>query len=247
MDSSLRWNDVIGLIEVFPVVILVRPQMGENIGMVARAMLNCGATDLRIVAPRDGWPNAAAYPPAAGADSVLDKATVYNTVDEAIADLKQVYAATVRPRHFQVPVYTPQEAAALPLEKTGILFGPENNGLHNDDLVAVNAIITVPLNPAFCSLNLAQAVLLIIHAFVNADLSEKAVPNIVTAEKREIQQLTSNLDSYLCNANYYRPAEKKQAMQRSLNNLFYNAHLTSQQVKTLQGVFKTLYKTGDST
>ncbi len=234
-----------------PTVILVRPQLGENIGMVARAMLNCGATALRIVSPRDGWPNATAYPAAAGADKVLDNAIIFDSVDTAVADLKQVYAATVRPRQLQIPVYTPEEAAILPHGKTGILFGPENNGLHNDDLAAANAIITVPLNPEFCSLNLSQGVLLILYAFskivippeVEASVGHK-IDDI--AHKGEVQQLINNLDDYLNKKNYYRPPEKRAHMQRNLANLFHNASLSSQQVKTLQGVFKTLYKTGDS-
>ena len=150
-----------------PVVILVEPQLGENIGACARAMLNCGLTEMRIVNPRDGWPNEKAVANASGADSVLDRAALFDTVADAIADLQRVYATTARRRDMLKPVMTPRAAAREIVaegkrgERTGVLFGAERKGLHNDDVVLAHTIIEAPLNPAFASLNLAMAVLLV--------------------------------------------------------------------------------------
>lgn len=152
---------------VNPAIVLVRPQLGENIGKAARAMLNFGLTDLRLVAPRDGWPNPDAGPSASGADEVLANARVYATVQEAIADCHHVYATTVRKRDLWKPVVTP-EAAAAEMRARGtlqqaILFGAERSGLETDEVAIAHAILTVPVNPAFTSLNLAQAVLLVAY------------------------------------------------------------------------------------
>ena len=150
-----------------PTIILVQPQMGENIGACARAMLNCGLTELRLVKPRDGWPNEKAQANASGADLVLDNARLFDTTADAVADLHVVYATTVRTRGMIQQFVTPRVAAEelraqyAAGHKVGVLFGPERTGLVNDDLTLAEKLITVPLNPSFASLNLAQAVLLI--------------------------------------------------------------------------------------
>ena len=156
-----------GVHEGGPAIILIEPQLGENIGMVARAMLNCGLTDLRLVRPREIWPNDKAVAAASGADRVLDKARLFASATDAIADLNHVYATTARPRYMTKRVMTPRQAASeLRAEiasgaASGILFGKEAAGLHNDDIALAEAIITVPLNPAFSSLNLGMAVLIV--------------------------------------------------------------------------------------
>src|SRR5688572_33184637 len=147
-----------------PIIVLVRPQLGQNIGKAARAMLNFGLAEMRLVAPRDGWPNPDAGPAAAGADEVLASARVYDTVAEAVSDCAHVYATTVRKRGVTKPVLTPEAAAREIASQTGgrsaILFGPERSGLETDDVALARAIVTVPINPEFGSLNLAQAVIL---------------------------------------------------------------------------------------
>jgi tRNA/rRNA methyltransferase len=157
-----------------PAIILVEPQLGENIGTAARAMLNCGLVDLRLVRPRDGWPNRKAVAAASGADAVIENVRLFDSTAEAVADLSRVYATTARHRGQIKPVVTPRQAAtemraALGRgEKTGVLFGPERTGLHNDDIPLADTVLQVPLNPAFSSLNLAQAVLLIGYEWFQA-------------------------------------------------------------------------------
>ena len=146
-----------------PVIVLVRPQLGENIGKAARAMLNFGLTELRLVAPRDGWPNPSAGPAASGADSVLEKAQVFDNAADAVADCANIYATTVRKRGVTKPVVTPEQAAqemAVRPGRSAILFGAERSGLETSDVALARAILTVPINPEFSSLNLAQAVIL---------------------------------------------------------------------------------------
>src|SRR6476659_322472 len=149
-----------------PVFVLVRPHLGENIGKAARAMLNFGLAEMRLVEPRDGWPNPSAGPAASGADVVLENARVFATTAEAVADCAHVYATTVRKRGVTKPVVTPEVAAREMHTQSGrsaILFGPERSGLETDDVALARAIVTVPINPEFGSLNLAQAVILIAY------------------------------------------------------------------------------------
>ena len=149
-----------------PVIVLVRPQLGQNIGKAARAMLNFGLTEMRLVAPRDGWPNPDAGPSASGADVVLEQARVFETAQEAIADCSTVFASTVRRRDLVMPVLDPgqmADAIAGSMERSAILFGPERSGLETEEVALANAIVTVPINPEFASLNLAQAVILLAY------------------------------------------------------------------------------------
>src|ERR671910_96217 len=160
---------------VAPTIILVRPQLGENIGMAARAMLNCGLSSLRLVAPRDGWPNPKAQRAASGADVVLDKAKVFDSVEAAVAGLGRVVATTARNRELSQRIVTPRRAAtemrgwAAEGDKVGILFGPERTGLTNDDMVQADTALSIPLNPQFSSLNIAQAVLLVSYEWEMAE------------------------------------------------------------------------------
>ena len=159
---------------VAPTIILVRPQLGENIGMAARAMLNCSLSSLRLVSPRDGWPNPKAQRAASGADVVLEEAALFDTVEEAVADLERVVATTARNRELTQRILTPRRAASEMRgwigegEKVGILFGPERTGLTNDDMVHADTALSIPLNPQFSSLNIAQAVLLVAYEWAAA-------------------------------------------------------------------------------
>jgi len=233
-----------------PAVILVKPQLGENIGMVARAMLNCGLTELRLVRPRDGWPSEKAEAAASGADAVIAGVTLYDTTEDAIADLQRVYATTARPRGMVKPVVTPAQAAAeLRAEaaaghRTGLLFGPERSGLVNDDIALADAVLTVPLNPAFSSLNLAQAVLLVGHAwFLAAD--ETAPRKLETnegrpASKAEVVNFFERLETALDETGFLWPPEKRPTMVRNLRNLFHRIAPTEGEVNTLHGIISAL-------
>jgi tRNA/rRNA methyltransferase len=233
-----------------PAVILVRPQLGENIGMVARAMLNCGLTELRLVRPRDGWPSATAEAAASGALSVLEGARVFDSTEAAIADLQRVYATTARPRGMVKVVVTPAQAAvelraeAAAGQRCGLLFGPERSGLVNDDIALADVALTVPLNPAFASLNLAQAVLLVGHAWFLAD--DATPPSRLEsnagqpASKAELVNFFERLEDALDETGFLFPPEKRPTMVRNLRNLFQRAKLTESEINTLHGVVVAL-------
>ena len=233
-----------------PAVILVEPQLGENIGMVARAMLNCGLADLRLVAPRDGWPNPAAESAASGADVVLARTRLFDTTGAAVADLSRVYAATARPRDLVKPVVTAKQAAeelrAAEAERgaCGVLFGPERSGLTNDDVALADAVIEVPLNPAFASLNLAQAVLLVGYEWFQAGSARRPrrLPRggAKRATKDELVNFFERLEAALDRAGFLLPEEKRPHMVRNLRSLFSRADLTDQEVRTLHGIVSAL-------
>lgn len=172
-----------------PIFILVRPQMGENIGASARALLNCGLRRMRLVAPRDGWPNPKAWPCASGAQEVLEKAEVFETVEEAVADLSIVFATTARSRDLIKEVFPLDQAArswgdSFVFEKTGILFGSERTGLENSELSLATHFLTIPLNPSFSSLNLSQAVLLVAYTFLQVIKEERPASYVHLGETR---------------------------------------------------------------
>ncbi|MCG8508622.1 MAG: RNA methyltransferase [Rhodospirillales bacterium] len=230
-----------------PAVILIKPQLGENIGMAARAMLNCGLAEMRLVAPRDGWPNPAAEAAASGATLVLDNAKVFATTEEAIADLNLLYASTARSRDMTKPLVTPRQAAREIHKarasgiRAGVLFGPEAKGLNNDDVSLADAILMVPLNPGFSSLNLAQAVLLIGYEWFQAGLDvpdrELAMPaDTRPANKQELAYLFEHLETELDACGFLHVEEKRPIMVRNLRNMFQRAELTEQEVRTLRGV-----------
>jgi len=233
-----------------PATILVAPQLGENIGAAARAMWNFGLARMRLVAPRDGWPNPAAVAMASGAGRVLDDARLFETTDEAIADLTRVYATTARPRELTKRVLSPAAAMAEAAEavaageRVGILYGRERTGLENDDIVRAGAIVTVPTNPAFGSLNLAQCVLLMSYEWRKASAEVVADELVMNRTKpaaaedvgRLIEHLTGELDARA----FFHPADKRPTMVANLANLFRRARLTEQEVRTLRGVIRSL-------
>lgn len=233
-----------------PVVILVRPQLGENIGMAARAMLNCGLTQLRLVAPRETWPNQQAQRAAAGADLVLDRAELFADVAAAVADLHCVMATTARPRDLAIRVLQPRHAVAeLRQERAagsriGVLFGPERTGLENDELLLARAAIAVPLNPAFASLNVAQAVLLIAYEWAMAEIDMPGETLVMhdtrPATGAELTGLFGQLEAALDEADFWRVPEKRPGMIRNIRAMFQRARLTEQEVRTLRGIVKSL-------
>ncbi len=229
-----------------PAVILVEPQLGQNIGMVARAMLNCGLGDLRLVNPRDGWPSSAAESAASGAVTVIDHARVYDSTRTAIADLQRVYAASARSRDLVKPVVTPRQAAVelrVNTAKgvvTGVLFGPERSGLTNNDLALADSVIAVPLNPAFSSLNLAQAVLIVGYEWFQAGIEAPArdlpLAGSRPATKDELINFFERLEQALDAAGFLKPPEKRPSMVRNLRDIFARAELSEQEVRSLHGV-----------
>ena len=235
-----------------PTVILVRPQLGENIGMATRAMLNCGLSSLRLVAPRDGWPNPKAQRAASGADVVLEKAVLFDSVAEAVADLEHVLATTARNRELTQRILTPRRAAAdmrgwiADGHPVGILFGSERAGLTNDDLVCADTVISIPLNPQFSSLNIAQAVLLVAYEWLTAAdetpaqrLSDLAVR---PATKDELQNLFDHLERALDQSGFLRHKAMRQGMVQNLRAFLQRANMTEQEVRSFHGVIKYLAK-----
>jgi tRNA/rRNA methyltransferase len=233
-----------------PAVILVEPQLGENIGAVARAMLNCGLTELRLVNPRDGWPSEPARANAAGADIVIDGVTLFDRVEDAIADLRLVYATTARRRDMVKPILPPETAAERLFAagaqqlRAGMLFGRERSGLTNDEVVLADAAVTFPLNPAFTSLNLAQAVLLMGWEWrrqVEAGVAEELIPaQSPWAERSHLLQFFQHLEGELDKTSFFFPPEKKIHMLRNLRNIFERTKLTEQEIRTLHGVVRSL-------
>ena len=233
-----------------PAVVLVAPQLGENIGTAARAMLNFGLTDLRIVRPRDGWPNERARAAASGADIVIDNVQLFDRTADAVAGLDYVVATTARPRDMVKPIFTPETAAARMREafagggRAGLLFGPERTGLENDDLALADALMMVPVNPAFASLNLAQCVLLMSYEWHKAaDMTEAErieYQQTRPAKKEELLGFFEHLEGELDRFGFLKPPEKRPSMIRNLRNMFQRAGLTEQEVRTLRGVVAAL-------
>ncbi len=235
-----------------PRVILVEPQLGENIGAAARAMLNCGLTDLALVEPRGPWPDKKAQAMASGADEVLEGARLFDTVEAAVADLTRVYATTGRPRDMTKRVLTPHAAAAEMRgaggERIGLLFGPERSGLTNDQMALADAAISVPVNPAFASLNLAQAVLIVGYEwFQTAAPAPGGTGGDIgddPATKGEIGAFLERLEGQLDQRGFFRSDDIRPTMVRNLRNLFLRVGLTDPEVRTLQGVLSALIGVG---
>ncbi|MDJ0950330.1 MAG: RNA methyltransferase [Alphaproteobacteria bacterium] len=233
-----------------PAIVLVQPQLGQNIGTAARAMWNCGLTDLRLVRPREGWPNDWAVKAASGADIVIEAARVFDSTADAIADLTQVYAATARRRDMIQEILTPRAAAAQMRAQSaagariGVLFGPERAGLTNDDMALADRIIEAPLNPAYKSLNLAQAVLLVAYEWYQAGAAtpDRQVVQGVTgpASKADLMGLFEHLEGELDACGFLRVREKRPSMVRNIRNIFQRAGLMEQEVKTLRGIITCL-------
>ena len=229
-----------------PVVVLVDPQLGENIGTAARAMLNGGLDELRLVRPRDGWPNAKAHSSAVGAASVVEGAQLFDTTAAAIADCHRVYATTARRRDMTKPVLTPRRAAAEMRaaidrgERCAILFGAERRGLTNDDIALADVAIEAALNPAFQSLNLAQAVLLVAYEWflTGGETADRTVVlgHTRPATKDELQGFFDHLEGELDRCGFLKVKEKRPSMIRNIRNMFQRAELTEQEVRTLRGI-----------
>src|SRR5262245_34264691 len=245
-----------------PAVILIASQLGENIGFAARAMANFGLTELRLVAPRDGWPNDKARAAAAGADSIIDRAKVYPSIAAAIGDLTFLLATTARPRGMVKPVLTPAGAArelagrGAKAERTGVMFGPERSGLDNDAISLADAIVIAPVNPSFASLSLPQAVLLMGYEWLQAKGSAPSLGRATTcdgpaeegldlsgtrqATRAELLALFEHLEGELDRCGFLRPPEKRATMVRAIRNMFHRMGATEQDVRTWRGIVASL-------
>ena len=244
-----------------PAVILVEPQMADNIGMVARAMANFDLEVMRLVAPRDGWPNEKARAAASGANHVVDAAAAFASTQAAVGDLHWICATTARQRHLRKPVMTPEQAAAEMQiriargERVGVLFGPERQGLENDDIALADAVVMAPVNPRFASLNLAQAVLLVGYEWMK--LSERATLGRVTtyeepvgtgldrrgsppATKEQMAGLFAHLENELDASGFLKPPEKRAVMVRNIRTMLERMDATEQEVRTLRGIVASL-------
>ena len=239
------------LIAEGPAIILVHPQLGENIGMVARAMANFGLAELRLVNPRDGWPSEKAISAASKADHVIEAAKVYASLEEAVADLEFVYATTARDRYGYKEVRSPVVAADdlrvrfRAGEKTGILFGRERTGLTNEEIALADELVTFPVNPAFASLNLAQAVLLMSYEWMKSGLASvedtpfDALPQR-PAKKEELQGLFDHVEETLDARGYFRPAEKKPKLVENLRAILTRPSFTGTEIQVLRGIVSCL-------
>lgn len=235
-----------------PAFVLVRPQMGENIGAAARAMWNFGLDRMRIVAPRDGWPNPSAVAMASGAGRLLDEAGVFGSVADAVGDCTYVFATTARSRDLTKPVVSPERAMAMAAqkiaagEKVAVLFGPERAGLENADVARANAIISVPVNPLFASLNLAQCVLLLGYEWQRQ--VDDVVPEVMDLGKTqwasgiEIEKLAEHYEDRLGDAGFFYPEHKATSMKINLRNLWSRMPLTRADVQILHGVMRQMVR-----
>jgi len=244
-----------------PVVILVNPQLGQNIGTAARAMANFGLSRLRLVEPRDGWPSEWAIKAASGANWILDGVEVFDTLKEAIADLTHVYATTARPRGMTKTVITPFDAGvdmrarAGRGEKLGILFGRERWGLNNEEVSLADVIITAPVNPRFASINIAQAVLLVAYEWYRHEAGARVgmetdeapaltpglkMPDSRPATKAELIGMFEHLEADLDAAGFFRSPDMRPTIVRNLRNMFARAELSEQEVRTLRGIIRAL-------
>ncbi len=234
-----------------PAFVLVRPQMGENIGAAARAMWNFGFDHMRIVDPRDGWPNQKAIAMASGAGRLLDEAELHSDLAGAVADCTHVYATTARPRDMTKPVLTPEEAMIDLLkrqskgQKCALIFGPERAGLENDDIARANSIITVPVNPDFASLNLGQCVLLSAYELSRASgmaLEKGSSGGSDEATQTEVEKLAEHYQDRLSQAGFFYPDAKADHMKRNLRNLWSRMPLTRADVQMLHGILRQMVR-----
>lgn len=233
-----------------PAIILVKPQMGENIGAAARVMKNFGLTGLRVVAPRDGWPNEAAISMSAGAKDIIEAATLYDTTAEALHDVQYILAATARPRDLVKDVVTPRKAGELLAGKAkaaikpALLFGAERSGLENDDIVLTDAIVSIPINPEYPSLNLAQSIAVLCYEwFAHIDDTppvQEATAENAMASREEVVGFFEHLEAELDKVNFFRVPDKRPKMVHNLRNIFTRAELTEQEVRTLRGLVRSL-------
>ncbi|WP_108814296.1 RNA methyltransferase [Loktanella sp. Alg231-35] len=234
-----------------PAYVLIRPQMGENIGAAARGMWNFGLDRMRVVAPRDGWPNQKAVAMASGAGRLLDEAQIFDDTGGAVADCDYVYATTARPRGLTKLVLTPEAAMADARarisqgQKVAVMFGPERSGMENDDIARANAIISVPVNPEFPSLNLAQCVLLTGYEWRRADVPSAASRVDALgdwAEQIEIEKLSEHYEQRLETAGFFFPEHKAENMKVNLRNLWSRMPMTRADVQMLHGIMRQMVR-----
>ena len=247
-------QDTVAAANSGPAVILVAPQLGENVGTAARAMLNFGLTDLRLVKARDGWPNAWAEKASSGALEEGVRVRLFDRTEDAITDLERVYATTARDRDLIKPVMTPQTAIAESrgLEasgaRVGVLFGGERSGLNNDDVSLAHAILTVPVNPRFASINLAQAVLLVSYEWyqnrIDAPQERLETGDSDIAGKDELLNFLTRLESALDQGGFFKSPGLRPTTVRNIRNMFQRAGLTSQEVSTFHGIVESLKRAG---
>ena len=228
-----------------PVIVLVRPQLGQNIGKAARAMLNFGLTEMRLVAPRDGWPNPDAGPAASGADEVLAEARLFDSVAAAVADCGLVFASTVRRRDVLTPVVNPEEMAAeihSTPTRSAILFGPERSGLESEDVVLATRIVTVPINPEFGSLNLAQAVILLAYEWSRGTgLSQPPLREMEPpADHHELEGLVGHFDELLVASGYFHPPERAATTRDTIRTILTKPRWSAREVKAMRGMIRAI-------
>ena len=228
-----------------PAIVLVRPQLGQNIGKAARAMLNFGLTDLRLVAPRDGWPNPDAGPAASGADVVLEKARLFETTAQSIADCNLVFASTVRRRDLVMPVVGPEDMATqihAMQGKSAILFGPERSGLETDDVGLASSIVTVPINPEFGSLNLAQAVILLAYEWSRHEQLEQppAKEAELSAPMEQVEGLVGQMNEALDQVGYFFPPERTAATKATIRTILTKPGWSSREINALRGMLRAI-------
>jgi len=261
-QTGKRMDDAVSV--TAPAIVLVKPQLGENIGFAARAMGNFGLRDLRLVAPRDGWPNDKAMAAAAVAGVIIQEARVFDTVEAALGDLNFVIATTARPREMVKEVLSPETAAgvlrkrAADDERTGVMFGAERSGLDNDAIALADAILTAPVSPAFPSLSLPQTVLLFAYEWLKTDKPHAlgritrydgpavegiAAPGTRPATRAELFGLFDHLEGALDTAGFLKPPEKRPSMVRAMRNMFHRMHVTDQDVRTWRGIVSALTRT----
>jgi len=235
-----------------PCFILVRPQMGENIGAAARAMWNFGLERMRVVSPRDGWPNQKAVAMASGAGRLLDEALIFPTFEEAIADQHFVFATTARPRDLIKPIYSPKEAIRLAVSKmskgqnVGFIFGPERSGLENSDIVKANAIISVPVNEHFPSLNLAQCVLVLAYEWMlnlnNSDIDSSTSDQSHVVSNTQVEKLCNYFEENLEEVGFFYPEDKAESMKTNFRNMWSRMPLTNSDVQIFYGMLRQLIR-----
>lgn len=236
-----------------PSIILISPQLGENIGAAARVMLNFGLNDLRIVTPRDGWPNPKAVDMAKGAKSVVQSAQIFESLKDATHDIHKLYATTARPRDLVKTVITPRKCAfeitksASKQENSAIMFGPERSGLANDELVLADSIATIPVGPEYTSLNLAQAISIMCYEWFSANdktpQEDLSYGKSKSASKEEVINMFEHLESELDKSDFFKIKDKRPKMVHNIRNMFARAKLSDQDVRTLRGIIKSLTKT----
>lgn len=233
-----------------PYIILVNPQLAENVGMTARAMMNCGLANLRLVSPRENHLSDKAISASSGAEEILHNAKIFETLEQAVGDLNFIFASTARRRDMIKIIHTADSAAQTMQEniaqniKCGILFGPERTGLENDDVAIADAIIEIPLNPKHCSLNLSQAVLLVGYEWyklqINAPKVQLVTNKTNVANKETIFNFFNFIEKELDECGNFKNEEKRPRMVRNLHNIFLRSNLTEQEINTLYGVFNHL-------